>query len=241
MPTPLDDAGCACLPLDGLPHLGVLRGRADVRVLVRAGLVWAYWPPGDANVARLLLALAGAQLFCRRAGLWYRPGQCLPTFDVPGEDGAEPLAHVLFPAPVRPEVSTDRTWKPASLALVRDECPRPTTALRCSLADLAAWADNATSQQLARLEAALGDRAVLLRGERLPPLVGSERFWGRAVLVPLGHRPEPALAEGVLAAALELDAGEVAVLGAVIERVPSSAFGPVTRVGARLALRGAGS
>jgi hypothetical protein len=89
---------------------------------------------------------------------------------------------------------------------------------------------------LAGLRAALGEGEVLVLGERLPPLLGGQRYWGRDVLVPLGQRPEPALAEGVLRAALQLGPDEVALLSPEgIEVVPRTALGPVTRAGVRLA------
>jgi hypothetical protein len=241
MPTP-PEACCACLPAAGLAHLAPLRARADLRVLLRDGRAWAFWPAGDAGLARHVLAIAGAELFARRDGAWYRLGRHLPAFDVPGEAGARPLASALHPAPLRPEASTTAAWRPLRARLVRDDRPRPASALRCTLAELGRWAEGATSHQLAGLEAATCAGWVLLRGARLPALAGAARFWGRAVLVPLGWRPEPALPEAALAAALGLAPDELAVLGeAEAELVPGGAFGPVTRAGVRLALREATS
>jgi hypothetical protein len=161
----------------------------------------------------------------------------LPAFDVPADSDARPLPSVLFPAPVKAEASAARTWSPVPLILVRDGLPRPATTLRGALTELGRWADGATSRWLEGLSAAIREEEVLVRGERLPPVVGAERFWGSRVLVPLGFRPEPALAESVLAAALGLSADELAVLGEdEVEVVLGLSFGPLTRAGLRRAL-----
>jgi hypothetical protein len=238
MPTPLDEVCAATLPSESLSSFGELRARRDLLVLVRAERAWAFWPAGDADVTRAVLALTGAQLFARREGLWYRLGQHLPAFDVPAPDEARPIANVLFPAPLQPEGPPQRISDKVGARLVRDDRPRPATALRCVLAELGRWADSATSYQLAGLQAAVRGGQALVRGARLPALAAAERFWGQTVLVPLGFRAEPALGEAVLSAALGLAAGEVAIWGAEgAEVVAGSAFAPVTRAGVRLALR----
>ncbi len=238
MPTPLDDVCAASFPPGALAHLAALRARPDVRIASQGEQTWAFWPAGEADVARCVLALGGARLFVRREGLWHAFGQHLPTFDVPDLEKTMPLANVLFPSPLSPEEVGERCWPALPLRLVRDDRPQPATALQCSRAELGRWADGATTYQFGALEAALCGECVLLRGTRLPPLPGAERLWGNAVLLPLGWRPEPALPEGALAAALGLAEGEVALLsyeGA--EVVPAGAFGPVSRAGVRLALR----
>jgi hypothetical protein len=82
---------------------------------------------------------------------------------------------------------------------------------------------------------------VLLRGPALPGTLDGERFWGDSVLIPLGRRPEPDLPESVLAAALELCDGAVAMVAADgVEVVPGAAVGPVSRAGVRLLKRETG-
>jgi hypothetical protein len=96
------------------------------------------------------------------------------------------------------------------------------------------WADVATSHQLRSVQAAWCDEEVLLRGT-LPVLTG-ERFWGKQVLLPLGFRVEPELAQSVILAALGVRPGDVALwTTAGVEVISSEAFGPVTRAGIRLA------
>jgi hypothetical protein len=123
------------------------------------------------------------------------------------------------------------------VALVRDDRPRPAGALCCPLAELAEWVEEATSRQMAGLQAAWCPAgSVLLLGERLPPLAAGERFWGRSLLVPLGFRPDPDLDEDALREALGLG-GDVGILTAEgLEVVPRGAFGALTRAGLRLAL-----
>jgi hypothetical protein len=237
------DATAASLPLSALPLLAGLRDRPDVRLKPLADRLWVFWPPGEDDVTLALQAILGAELFCKRDGLWYRPGQHLPAFNVPGEDGAFSLPALLAPAPISPELSSAPFWQKIGLSLVRDERPRPSSALLCGLKDLERWVSLATAHQLAALQAAWNEDSAFLLGNPLPASVPGQRYWGRDVLVPIGLRLEPLLSEVVVRAALGLQPDEVALfpppsasaLGAP-ERIPRSAFGPLTRAGVRLAM-----
>jgi hypothetical protein len=234
MPAPLHDVCCDALPAAALSMLAGLRTRDDVRVLLREGRAWVFWPAGEDEVLRRVLPVPGAALFARRGEHWYAPGSSLPAFDVPDADDAQALLTLLTPAPLLPEISPPAALEAPTLTLVRDDRPRATTALCCRPAELARWAEWATTRQLTSLEAArCGDR-VLLRGERLPLLPGGERYWGTTVLVPLGFRPQPDLAEALLRAALGLDDAELALLGADgVEVVPRDSLRPLHRAEAR--------
>jgi hypothetical protein len=237
MSAPLSDTGCARLPAGALPWLAPLRARAGLRVLLRDEEAWLYWPAGDAELARTVLALEGAELFARRGGQWFGPGRHLPSFDVPPPDEARPLSAVLSPEPVEPIPCPSAPRQAAPLRLVPCDVVRPCTALRVGLSELERWADRATSQQMAGLVAACDGDRVLLRGAHIPPLPG-ERFWGQRVLLPVGWRAEPGLPEAVLAAALRLGPDELATVGHEgAEVIAGSAFAPVTRAGVRLAAR----
>jgi hypothetical protein len=204
---------------------------------------WLHWPAGSEEILQEVLAIQGVEVFARREGGWYRPGQHLPAFHVPPVGETRPLHQVLFPAPIQAEEVGQQISGLVSLTLVRDEKPRPATALLCSLEALNDWADRATTWQLEGLKAAQapgdnGGRQVLVLGPHLPPLAEGERFWGKQVLIPLGYRPEPNLPEGVLHEALGLQAGELALLtSAGLEVAPRDALGKVTRAGIRLAWR----
>src|SRR5262249_49852387 len=129
---------------------------------------------------------------------------------------------------------------PVPLGVVPDDRHRPTTALRTTLTALAGWADAATTARLARLQAARRGGAVWLLGPELPHLPG-ERFWGGAVLVPLGFRPDPDWPAAALREAAGVAADEVLVLTAdAAEAIPRPAFRPLTRAAVRRAALAAG-
>jgi hypothetical protein len=207
-----------------------------VRAHVVDGAVWIYWAPDDRAVLHRVLAIEGAELFERRGQLWYRSEQHLPAFDVPPDNDAQPLVGLLTPAPVEPQTMAVPRIVSVTLKLVRDDRPRPTSALRCSLADLASWAEMATRQQMAGLQAAWSpEGAVLLLGERLPAIASEDRFWGRSVLVQLGLRPDPELSEEFLKEALAVGGALAVVTLEGVEVIDRSAFGPLSRAGVRLA------
>jgi hypothetical protein len=233
----LAEVCCASLPAASLARLASLRVRAGIRVRIVGDRAWLWWTPGDEIVLQGVLALHGVEVFARRGPRWHRPGEHLPAFEVPSADEARPLLHLLTPAPVNAESGVP-FFRPVMLRLVRDDRPRSASALSCTLATLAEWAEQATSKQLAMLTAVRGGERVLLRGERLPPLVASERYWGRTVLTPLGFRPEPELSEEALREALALGEEEIALLGDKgFESVEARLFQPLTRAGVRLAVR----
>jgi hypothetical protein len=224
---------CARLPSTALAHLGALRAFEHLSALQEGETLWLFWPAGDIELARAILAVEGSELLLGGESGWHRLGERLPVFHVPHSLDARPLSALLFPAPVSPVRPAARAWRSVTPALVRDGTHRPASALRVTGAVLRKWADVATSHQLRKVEAASSGDEVLLRGE-LPVLPG-ERFWGRRVLLPLGYRVEPDLAEGLLLAALGSREGEVALWTSQgVEVVGAEAFGPVTRAGVRL-------
>jgi len=235
----LAEVCCANLPLAALPLLAGLRTNENLRCWVRDDRLWLRWQPGTDEVTAVLLPIPGVELFERRDGLWYRPGQRLPVFAVPAEQEGSSLDRLLFPAPVEPVVARPADFSPLPLSLVREVRPRPATALLCSLTDLASWIDLATTRQIAGLTAAwCGDR-VLVRGTSLPVVAEGTRFWGERILAPLGFQPEPLLPEGALATALGLNLDEIALVHPEgIEVIAREVFEPLSRAGVRLALQG---
>jgi hypothetical protein len=88
-----------------------------------------------------------------------------------------------------------------------------------------------------QLQAARFGDAVLLLGERLPPIAEGERFWGQRVLIPLGFRSEPALPESALREVLEVGPDDIALLGdRRAEVIEGRALQQLTRAGVRLAV-----
>jgi hypothetical protein len=244
MTAPLDAVTCACLLQAALVVLADLRRHPDVVLTLVDDRAWVRWPPGDEAVLHRVLPVPGVELYEQRDGAWYRPGSSLPSSGPPGEGSAQPLATVITPLPVQLEVvkgqpgATASFVVPAALELVRDDQPRETTALLCSLEVVGPWAESATTAHLSALYAARCGGTVLLLGRSLPPLSGAERFWGGRVLVPLGYRVEPRLPDSALAEALPLKSDELLLLRREQREVlPRSVFQPLTRASVRLALR----
>lgn len=238
MSSPLDDVTLASLPADALAALAPLRTHGGIEVATVDGRLWVRWQAGDEEVLRWLLPVSGVELFTQQDGQWYRAGHRLPAFDVPSAWTGRGLDAVLLPAPVQPLNASSLSVTPAVLHLVRDDVLRPASALRCPLDALARWADQALTADIESLRGVCRDGVALVLGERLPPLADGERYWGARVLVPLGHRPEPALPESALCQVLRLADGDVALLGdGHAEVVPGSALQPLTRAGIRLASR----
>ncbi len=244
----LAETCCARLPAAALAHLAALRARADLSGFVAADSLWLFWPSGNIDLSRAILAIDGAELFLRRGREWYRPGEHLPVFRIPKAEDARPLSALLFPSPVSPVRPGQIAFQPAPLSLARCGVPRTATALLAERSELQRWAESATSFQLDMVLAACCGDVVLMRGKRhrspgdstgIPVLPG-ERFWGWQVLLPLGWRVEPDLAEEVLTAALGLQDDAVALWTASgVEILSGTAFGPVTRAGVRGAGKGA--
>jgi hypothetical protein len=200
--------------------------------------VWLTWEAGDDSILRCVLPIPGVELFALRDDHWYRPGHSLPSFDVPDLTDGQPLAQIVNPASLADIVAPTGTPLQVRFRLMADGVPRPTTALRCSLTELAKWADDATTRQLRAVRAALCEGNAVLLGEKLPLLPGATRFWGQSVFVPLGYRPDPNLPESSLREALGLPTDELAILSSDgIDVIDQSVFALLTRAGARLALR----
>jgi len=243
MTTPMNEVCCASFAAGALAVLADLRARDDIKASVAGGRAWVRWPAGDDNVLLRVLAVEGVELYARRGDRWHRFGAALPAFDFPEGLEFRPLHAILFPAPVMPVPAGEALrglTPPARLALVLapDARPRPASALTCTAAELARWADGTPAARLAALEAAWCKGRVLVLGARLPPLASGRRYWGEAVLVPLGFRPEPDLPPGAVRDALGLTAEELLLLDeGSAEVVPRSALRPLTRARARLAAR----
>jgi hypothetical protein len=238
MSTPLEQISCASLPFASLVALADVRCLRGVEAAVVGERVWVRWAAGDEDVLRRVLPVTGVELYARHDGMWYRLGSRLPSPGWPDAAEARPLHHVLTPAPVAPQPPPDALPGRCPMHLVRDAPLHATTALRCPLATLAAWAERATTAELDALEGVRCRDVVLLRGTRLPLLHGARRFWGDRVWMPLGYRPEPALPESALLAALEAGDDTIALLDFEgVELLPLRVFQPLTRAGVRLAIR----
>ena len=174
----LDEACCACLPLNALPALASLRRLENLEVALDEERIWLRWPAGRDDVIREVFPVPGVKLFVREDGLWRRYGSRLPSFGLPVDSGMKPLYRLLMPAPFQTEEPPPAFVKPRTVGLVPDHQGQATTALASELSKLAQWADRATSHELESVRAACCEERVVLRGANLPLLPGATRYWG---------------------------------------------------------------
>jgi hypothetical protein len=221
----------------GLAALAPLRAVSGVRVIV-GDLTWVTWDAPRPDVVAAVLAIPGVELFEPRDGRWYRPGDRLPVFTVPPPGDPIPLDRAVIPGPFAAMEPGDRELPQMPLRLMRSDVPRPTSALRCSLAAVAAWADAATTAEISAVKAAQSGEIAWLLGSHLPALSGAERFWGDRVLIPLGFRAEPDWPEAALREAANVGRDELLVLTEEgTEAIPREAFRPLTRGAVRRVCR----
>jgi len=233
---PWHDVTAARIPAAGAAALGPVRHRGDVRVLPAGDRVWVRWPAGRTDVVRCLLPVAGVVFLTSRGGAWFPFGSRLPTADRPPDGDGASVASVLSPARFTPVDAGEIAAPPVVLLAVRGGEPCSATALRCRLADLAEWAESATTAEQTAVTAARAGGRIVLRGAKLPTVPGAMRFWGDDVLVPVGFRADPELRADVLRAAVGADRDELVLLDeSGAEVIPRVAFRPVTRAGLRLA------
>jgi hypothetical protein len=236
MASPLHDVCCASLPRSALPALAEVRCVPGVRAALAGERAWVRWEAGDEQVLGCVLPVAGIILYSARDGLWYRPGCHLPDFAFPAALDFRPLAHILTPATIDTLPAPAADFAPVRLGLVPDDRPRQTAAMECNLEELARWADTVPAMRLASIRAAILQGRLLLRGKRLPLLPSGTRYWGEAVLVPLGYRTEPELPESAVREALGVGEEEILLLSLErAEALPRAVFQPLTRAGIRRA------
>src|SRR5262245_44561895 len=141
--SPLHDVCSAILPVTSLDALADLRCSPGITVIVGADRAWLRWSAGQDHILERVLAVAGVEMFVRHDGGWARFGSLLPAGPVRLDSPAQPLAHALTPAPVQPVLAQEKATVPVRLRLVRSDEIRVTSALRCRVDGLLAWADKA--------------------------------------------------------------------------------------------------
>jgi hypothetical protein len=191
MDSSLLEISCASFPWHELPALGPARSLAHVEVVRIGDRAWVRWEPGNELVLERILPLPGADFFVLHGPHWHRFGCHLPAFDVPASADYQPLHQVLTFRSFEAEAPPSSKCETAMLSFVSDDRVRLTTAALYSVAALAHWIEMVPTPRLAGIQAALCGDQTLLLGARLPILEGCERFWGNAVLTPLGYRPDP--------------------------------------------------
>lgn len=234
-PDPWREVSAARLPADGLAALAAVRNRDGVRVLLDGAVAWVRWPAGQSEVVRCLLPVPGVAFFTCRDAAWFRFGRTVPTDEAPPEGDGVSVAAVLVPERFEPLPPNQPTWSQVVLTVARGSSQKPATALACTVGEVAAWTDRATTAELAAVRAARsGDRAILL-GDKLPTIPAATRLWGKQILIPLGFRAEPDLTESALREAVGVSNEEILLLNETgAEVIPLMAFEPLTRAGVRL-------
>jgi hypothetical protein len=235
-----DSATEARLPEADLSRLTQLRDRPDIRVRLSGASAWVTWSSSRAEVVRALMPVRDVVFFRTERGARYRLGDRIPMSEAPPDGEDRSLSGALLPSPLHPLPSDESSSSPVQLQIVRGGSPQPTSALLCGLDSLRAFADTATTAELAAMRGILsGDRAVLF-GAKLPPIAGAARLYGTDVLLPVGFRAEPDLPPAVLLSAVGAEPGETLILTEDgWELVPVDLAEPLTRAGMRLALSGA--
>jgi hypothetical protein len=232
----LESICCARIPREALGLLAGLRTEPGVQAALVDRHAWIRWDGGSDVVMRTVLPIHGVVLFGVRDGQWHQFGQTLPAFDFPTELEYQPLAHVLFPAPVQPIPPGGEIVQAVELTLARDDRPRQTTALLCPATALAAWSDSVPTVRLSALQGVVLDGSILVLGANLPLLSDGRRFWGRDILVPLGFAPEPALSERTVKEVLGVEEDELLLWQPQhAEVVARDRFEPLSRAAIRLA------
>ena len=250
----LKDVCSARIRVEDLPVLAELRDRSEIRVSIAGDRAWIRWKPESAVMLDILikwiLPLPGVELFTERDGRWYRWGEHLPAFGVhvPDDLRGIPLERILLPKPVSAQRPESLRLERMRVGVVRDErCQsRSATAMCCRLSELCEWAEQSTSAQFAGLRAAWtegsvhepGEAEVLVLGRHgvLPASRAGVRFWGTDVLVPLGFRTDPDLAEPALKSVVGAGPHDLVVLRPDgFEVIARAIFKPLSRAGVRLA------
>jgi len=235
-PQPLSACRAARVPAARLESLAALRVKGGVRV-VAGEVAWVTWEHDRPDVVGALLAVPGAELFEPRDGRWFRPGDHLPAFEAPTAEESVALDRIVVPANLAPTDPDGRMQRCVPLKLVRSKGARPTTAIRCPVGVLSAWADSATTAEISQVRGCRCDNLAWFLGKNFPAIPGAERFWGERVLIPLGYRPEPDWPESALREAAGVGPDEILVIAeSGNEALPVDAFRPLTRSAIRHAL-----
>ncbi len=258
------DVRCASIPVDDLSVLADLRREPGIRVTIADGRAWVCWddepgPSAESEATRRILVTRllprpGVEIFARSDGRWHRPGEHLPAFGVPVGDGFDgvragprdraraDLGGAAGGRRPRPGPAPDRARR-GRTAPARRRAAMPafgarrlgrTGAVVVDRVDLRGVVSRADARRTGR------GRGPAARARRTAPRAADGlRYWGADVLIPIGYRAEPDLAERALRSAVGAGPDVLVVLDADgPELVPRQAFRPMSRAGIRQALAG---
>jgi hypothetical protein len=223
------------MPIAGVGATAGLRLAAGLRLCRDDAVVWIVGERLDASVRRALLALPHGELFEVGAdGACRVPGRRLPAARLP-QGPWTPLSANHEIEPGVPALPAERPAA-ARLHVVRDGGERVANVLVTSLQAFHAWVGTAAYVRLQPLRFVANTQgAVLVHGLPLPSLPGDVAVEESGIVVPAGHRLEPDVPRQLVAAALHLDPGDLAVF--TVEGsctfVRKAAFVPASRSAVR--------
>jgi len=208
----MSDLWAASIPLAQLEAAAPLRLQAGVEACVEGERLWLRGTQWDASLDRTLRKILGAARYHRL------PERQTAEWGCTLASGTEPAgpwtAFRTWLQPAAPRTALAATiGLRAEVRLVRTTVERTANLL---VVPFEAWRDYAVAAPLVRLRhlsfAASEDGLALVRGEPLPPLLGTMYVEETGVAVPLGWTWSPAVSAKVLRKSLALEEGDVALL-----------------------------
>jgi hypothetical protein len=224
----------ARIPFDQLPALAALRADPRLRIYRAGDRTWIRWPAELFEAIALLRPVPQVEFFEQRGPHWHRAGRRLASSEHPPSGDGESLSSLLRPSRFQPLTKKNHAVQPIPLSLRRGGPTRPATALSCTLNQLRAWAELATTMELQSLRATQCEAQALLLGAKLPAIPSATRFWGERLLLPLGYRLEQELPVAAVFSVMQAGADDlVFVTSEYTEIVPKEAFQTLSRAGVR--------
>jgi hypothetical protein len=228
----------------GAASLGPLRLTPGLEVCALGDALWLRGTLSEELQPRLE-RLPASERYALEGELLRPPGASLPCARAP--DGPWRALVDTLPFAPQPPVAPSGARSSVQLELGPADEEREATFLLTSLRAFADWADAAPSARLEALSfaAEAGGVRVLVRGQVLPPLPGVRHWEAAGLVVPCGRTWRPALPAPLVAEALDLLPGELALFGedgprTTFERISGLAFVPARRAAVRATLAEAG-
>lgn len=230
----MSDAMLARIRVADVGRLGAFRA-TDLRVKIEENVWWAFSEVPTEALTLTLRAFADGPLFTRDRDAWVREGEHLPAFDVPDLTDAQPLASLLHPSTLPEADEVPRDLAVGRLSIQRSNRRQDATAVMGYAEALADWVALQPAKILDRFTCTRRGKVVVVRGANPPMLWDGRRLWGAGVLLPLGFELTHGLTDRQVRDVTWARADDVLVwLREGFERIPASAFGPLTRAGARI-------
>lgn len=215
-----------------LAGLRLLRG---VEAAATTEGVWLRGREMDDALDRALRALPLSQRFDVLSDGTLRPaGRLVPSGRLPVLEWQPVAALVAVSLPTK--ALAGRLVAKSPLRLVRSAGERPSNVLLASLESFVAYVDHAPGIRFRGCRFAVRrDGCAVVHGAPLPPISGERFVEEKGVAIPAGWEWMPRVAEGVIAEAWEIAAGELLLChpGQPAQRIAAEQFSLVTRSAVR--------